>query len=288
MASVINTNMASLVTQKNLSRSQETLSTSVARLSSGLRINSAKDDAAGLAISQVLQSQVKGINQSIRNANDAISMAQTAEGALNQVSEMLQRVKELATQGSNEALSQDQFNSIGSEVKSLLEEIGSIRDRTTFNGSSIFSAGNKNFQTGNATTDLTTVVLSEIKLDKADDGDTTSIDEATATIKKGVTMDAGNANVANFKLLTTAVESDIKTVATARGKMGEIQNRLDNAIFNLQSQSENLSAARSRVVDTDYASETANLTKGQIMQQAGAAMLAQANQMPNVILSLLK
>ena len=280
MASSINTNMASLVAQKNLSRSQDTLTTSVTRLSSGLRINSAKDDAAGLGISQVLQSQIKGVNQSMRNANDAISMAQTAEGSLNQVSEMMQRVKELATQGNNASLSQDQLNSIGSEVKSLLNEVSSIKSRTTFNGVSVLDTTDKAFQTGNAITDTTTVGLAAIDLD--------TIGAGTAAILAGTTMDTGNASAANFAALTTAVESDIKLVATARGSMGEIQNRLDNAISNLQSQSENLSAARSRITDTDYAAETANLTKGQIMQQAGSAMLAQANQMPNVILSLLK
>lgn len=280
MASSINTNMASLVAQKNLSRSQDTLTTSVTRLSSGLRINSAKDDAAGLGISQVLQSQIKGINQSMRNANDAISMAQTAEGSLNQVSEMMQRVKELGTQGNNDSLAQEQLDSIGSEVKSLLNEVASIKSRTTFNGISILNAGDKTFQTGNAITDTTTVKLSDIDLDV--------IGLATANILAGTTMDAGKASAANFAALTTAVETDLKEVATARGSMGEIQNRLDNAISNMQSQSENLSAARSRITDTDYAAETANLTKGQIMQQAGSAMLAQANQMPNVILSLLK
>ena len=282
MASSINTNMASLVAQKNLSRSQDTLSTSVARLSSGLRINSAKDDAAGLGISQVLQSQIKGVNQSMRNANDAISLAQTAEGSLNQVSEMMQRVKELATQGTNDLLSQEQLDSIGSEVKSLLGEVQSIKARTTFNGISVLDSTDKSFQTGNAITDSTTVGLTAIDLDTIGAGTKAIYDDAANK------LDSTKNTVANFKVLTTAVESDLKLVATARGSMGEIQNRLDNAISNMQAQSENLSAARSRITDTDYAAETANLTKGQIMQQAGSAMLAQANQMPNVILSLLK
>lgn len=282
MASVINTNLASLVAQRNLSRSQDSLATSVARLSSGLRINSAKDDAAGLGISQVLQSQIKGVNQSIRNANDAISLAQTAEGSLNQVSEMMQRVKELATQGTNELLSQEQLDSIGAEVKSLLGEVQSIKARTTFNGISVLNSADKDFQTGNAITDITTVGLNAIKLDTIGAGTKAIYDDAANK------LDATKNTVANFKSLTTAVESDLKLVATARGSMGEIQNRLDNAIANMQTQSENLSAARSRIIDTDYAAETASLTKGQILQQAGSAMLAQANQMPNVILSLLK
>jgi len=272
MAAVINTNMASLVAQKNLSRSQDALATSVERLSSGMRINRAKDDAAGLGISEVLQSQVKGVNAAIRNANDAISVVQTAEGALDEVSGMLQRMKELATQGANDALSSDQRSSIKDEVNELVSEIGAVKTRTTFNGiSAVNSTATLTFQTGNAIGDVTTFDLSGVQM-------TSVVSTATMTA----------ATLADFTALTTSVTTDIKNVATARGKLGATQNRLDHAIANLQSQSENLSASRSRIVDTDYAAETANLTKTQIQQQAATAMLAQANQMPNVVLSLLK
>jgi len=270
---VISTNMASLVAQKNLTRSQDALATSVERLSSGTRINRAKDDAAGLGISEVLKSQVQGVNAAIRNANDAISVVQTTEGALKEVSDMLQRLKELATQGANDALSTDQMNSINDEVTSLVDEIAAVKERTTFNGISLLdTSGDLQFQTGNGTADTTIVSLSAMMM--------TSLVTTTALTSPTAGSD--------FNALTASVETDIKAVATARGKLGAVQNRLDHAIGNLEAQSENLQNSRSRIVDTDYAAETAQLTKTQIQQQAATAMLAQANQMPNVVLSLLK
>jgi len=272
---VINTNMASLVAQKNLTRSQDALANSVERLASGTRINRAKDDAAGLGISEQLKSQIQGVNASLRNANDAISVVQTAEGALNEVSDMLQRMKELATQGANESLSDDQKNSIADEVNALNDEISAVADRTTFNGIDLLKSTDiLAFQTGNGTSDTTEVDLGDIKLDDlAPPGDLGF---------------GGTPSTSDFNDLSDAAEQAIKDVAGARGKLGAIQNRLDHAIGNLQAQSENLQNSRSRIVDTDYAAETAKLTKTQIQQQAATAMLAQANQMPNVVLSLLK
>jgi len=276
MASVINTNMASLVAQRNLSGSQGALATSVERLSSGLRINRAKDDAAGLGIAAKLQAQVKGIDQSIRNAGDAISVVQTAEGALDQVATMLQRMKEIATQGNNGALTTTQLSALGTEATALMSEITATQSRTTFNGLSLLnSTSTLTFQTGNAATDTTTVDLSAVQLTGTNSMTTTSTQTNVST------------NAA-FITLTGTVDADITTIATMRSALGATQNRLDNAIGNLQTSSSNLSESRSRIMDTDYAAETAQLTKNQIHQQAATAMLAQANQMPNSILSLLK
>jgi len=276
MASVINTNMASLVAQRNLSGSQGALATSVERLSSGMRINRAKDDAAGLGIAAKLQAQVKGIDQSIRNAGDAISVVQTAEGALDQVATMLQRMKEIATQGNNGALTTTQLSALGTEATALMSEITATQSRTTFNGLSLLnSTSTLTFQTGNAATDTTTVDLSAVQLTGTNSMTTTSTQTNVST------------NAA-FITLTGTVDADITTIATMRSALGATQNRLDNAIGNLQTSSSNLSESRSRIMDTDYAAETAQLTKNQIHQQAATAMLAQANQMPNSILSLLK
>ena len=275
MASVINTNMASLVAQRNLSGSQGALATSVERLSSGLRINRAKDDAAGLGIAAKLQAQVKGIDQSIRNAGDAISVVQTAEGALDQVATMLQRMKEIATQGNNDALSTTQRLALMTEANALSSEITATQSRTTFNGATLLnSTATLSFQTGNSTADTTTVDLSACQVSSLTAGSTLTAVASYA--------------VANFTALSDAVDTDITTVGTMRSALGATQNRLDNAIGNLQTSSSNLSESRSRIVDTDYAAETAQLTKNQIHQQAATAMLAQANQMPNAVLSLLK
>ena len=275
MASVINTNMASLVAQRNLSGSQGALATSVERLSSGLRINRAKDDAAGLGIAAKLQAQVKGIDQSIRNAGDAISVVQTAEGALDQVATMLQRMKEIATQGNTDALSTTQRLALMTEANALSSEITATQSRTTFNGATLLnSTATLSFQTGNSTADTTTVDLSACQVSSLTAGSTLTAVASYA--------------VANFTALSDAVDTDITTVGTMRSALGATQNRLDNAIGNLQTSSSNLSESRSRIVDTDYAAETAQLTKNQIHQQAATAMLAQANQMPNAVLSLLK
>jgi len=278
MASVINTNVASLSAQRNLTMSQTDLATSVERLSSGTRINRAKDDAAGLGISAKLQAQVKGLNASVRNANDAISVVQTAEGALAEVADMLQRLKELSTQGKNDSLNSDQRSSIKEEANALLAEIDSIKSRTTFNGTSLLnSTASLVFQAGSAVGDTFSISLSGAKIGTRGSASTVV-----------TTVDMAGSAASNFTTLETSVDADITKVATARGKLGAYQNRLDHAIANMQATSENLQASNSRILDTDYAAETAQLTKTQIHQQAATAMLAQANQMPNVVLSLLK
>lgn len=315
MSSVINTNNASLVAQRNLSNSQVNLTTSVQRLSSGLRINSAKDDAAGLGISQKLQAQITGANVSVRNANDAISMVSTAEGGLQEVSSMLQRMRELATQGNNDSLSTAQMGYIGTEVNSLRDEINKVASRTTFNGKTLLdgsqsTAGNVMFQTGTASSDTVDIssllVNTQITTGAGTNTDSsvayksdgtastlgalmvalgTAIDTASGT---SVTTAATAPSSANYGDLTTAVDNAIGAVATVRSNLGATSNRLDHNIANLQSQSENLTASKSRITDTDYAAETAQLSRNQVMQQAATAMLSQANQMPNAVLSLLK
>jgi len=321
MPSVINTNNASLVAQRNLSNSQASLTTSVQRLSSGLRINSAKDDAAGLGISQKLQAQITGANVGARNANDAISMVQTAEGGIQEVSSMLQRMRELATQGNNDSLSTSQMNYIGVEVNALRDEINKVSSRTTFNGKTLLDGSQSTtacvmFQTGVVAGD--TVDISSLLIDvhlvtttggstaTAANSATTSANDASGAASAvgallttlslaidtasgtGVASSAASATSANYGALVTAVDGAIGAIATVRANFGATQNRLDHNIANLASQAENLTASMSRIMDTDYSIETAKLTKNQVMQQAATAMLAQANQMPNVVLSLLK
>jgi len=312
MASVINTNNASLVAQRNLSNSQSALTTSVQRLSSGLRINAAKDDAAGLGISEKLQAQITSSNISMRNSNDAISMVQTAEGGLQEVSSMLQRMRELATQGNNDSLSTAQMGYIGTEVNSLRDEINKIAVRTTFNGKTLLdgtqsAASAVMFQTGTAasdTVDLSSLLVNTRVLAANTDstvaltstGSTSSLGALMVALDSAITTASGSSvttaatspSSTNYGLLGTAVDDAISAVATARSNLGATQNRLEHNIGNLQSMAENLTASRSRITDTDYAKETASLTRNQIMQQAATAMLSQANQMPNVVLSLLK
>lgn len=321
MPSVINTNNASLVAQRNLSNSQASLTTSVQRLSSGLRINSAKDDAAGLGISQKLQAQISGANVSARNANDAISMVQTAEGGIQEVSTMLQRMRELAVQGNNDALSTTQMSFIGTEVNALRDEINKISLRTTFNGKTLLdgtqsTATSVMFQTGTAATDTADIssLLVDVHLATAtaatfatanaaavtssdSTGAASTVGGLMTTLTNAIDTASGTGTAfvtgisptsANYGLLVTAIDGAINGIATVRANMGAMQNRLDHNIANLASQAENLTASMSRIRDTDYSIETAQLTKNQVMQQAATAMLAQANQMPNVVLSLLK
>ena len=414
MASVINTNLASLYAQRNLSGAQDALSTSVERLSSGLRINRAKDDAAGLGISEQIKRQITALNQGVRNANDAISMVQATEGSLSEVSDILMRMKELAVQGRDDALSVTQRKAISDELVQLKNEINSIADRTSFNGLSLlknsvqqevsssstlkdgdFNGASLNVSgmtlrnvavgtydvsfstsaitisagvtTGTAVSQSISIgdwAQGETKLFDFDElgiqfqiknvsetaasiatklgalagGDTIIVDNDwnTATFQLGSstrdtfstsgfkdiringynqnssvatatgikeddvfddiyttldTIDGNSVGVltsTNFATLANRIETAIITVGDFRSYLGAQQNRIEFAIANTQAQSENLSAANSRIRDTDFAAETANLTRTQIMQQAATAMLAQANQMPNVILALLK
>jgi flagellin len=391
----INTNVQSLNAQRNLNASQGSLSISMQRLSSGLRVNSAKDDAAGLAISERMNSQVKGLNVAARNANDGISLAQTAEGSLGKVGDMLQRVRELAVQSANATNSDSDRAALQSEVSQLQEEIQRVADTTSFNGKKLLDGSftNQTFQVGanagetinvssiasasltalgdaatgagsaagaaaaittfnaivpagsititgksgaavdigalpasgsasnrvdqvvsainaksnetgvsasyNSTTDAIEFNSTEqgtwdgtFSIGGTDDGTTTGIDGGT-----GITSVAGNtgalntldiSSVAGATAAMTQIDSALATINGSRATLGAVQSRFESAIGSIQVTSENLSAARGRIVDADFAMETSNLSRAQVLQQAGTAMVAQANQLPQGVLSLLR
>lgn len=384
----INTNVMSLTAQRNVSASQSSLATSMERLSSGMRINSAKDDAAGLAISERFTTQIRGMNQAVRNANDGISLSQTAEGALNEVTNNLQRIRELAVQSSNATNSQSDRDALQSEVDQLLSEINRVADNTSFNGVKLLDGSftGAQFQVGaNAgetitiasLTDVNTGDLGEVtqnndaglsvaastitgfgtaisagdvtingvdigaissasssaeragqlanainevsqqtgvgaSYDSAT-GQLTLNSESTVTVGGNLNAGAGDATVAgyangaigsgttttgidtltvaNFAGAQTAIklmDNALETVNSGRADLGALQSRFESVVANLQTNSENLSASRSRIQDADFAAETANLSRGQILQQAGTAMLAQANAAPQNVLSLLR
>ncbi|WP_310598917.1 flagellin [Desulfobulbus sp.] len=290
MALSINTNVASLNAQRNLGKSQSSLATSMQRLSSGLRINSAKDDAAGLAISDRMTSQIRGLNQAARNANDGISMAQTAEGALQEVTNMMQRMRELSVQGANSATyGADDLTSISDEIKQFGTEIDRILNATQFNGKNILAGdtGSMVFQVGANTTadvDTITVTLTDMTGAKADGG----LKEVSSDIATLTDAAAADADGTKFQAIITAVDDALKIVDTKRGELGAVQSRFESSIANLQNVSENLSAARGRIMDADVAQETSEMTKQNILQQAGVSILAQANQTPQLALSLLQ
>jgi len=283
----INTNIIALNAQRNLAGSQSALASSMQRLSSGLRVNSAKDDAAGMAIAERMTAQIRGMNVAARNANDGISLAQTAEGALGKVSDAFQRMRELAVQSANAANADSDKDSLDKEFGELAKEIQRVLGGTTFNGLAILggNAGAQVFQIGANTTS----------------NDTVSITTTNMTTNTDITAVAGNDNTGGtrVKIDKDATASDIRTVIdnidtaldtvnSERATLGASQSRFDAVISNLQIAIENQSAAKSRIVDTDFAAETANLSRASILQQAGNAMVAQANQLPQQVLQLLR
>lgn len=283
MASVLNTNMASISAQRYLTNAQNKLAASFEKLSSGSRINRAQDDTAGMGISQKLTASINSTSMAMRNANDAIGVLQTAEGALAEVSTMLQRFRELAVQGANPALSDDQLGFLKTEMQGLKAEIVAVADRTKFNGIQLLTASaTLKFQTGETTTD--TLDVATVNIQSAATG--FSQIQALFTSVDGLT--GATLTVSSFTAMTTQIDDAITEIATQRATFGSQVNRLGHNINNLSALYENLSAANSRVMDTDYASETASLTKTQILQQAATAMLSQANSQPNVVLALLK
>lgn len=275
----INTNVMSLNAQRHLSSTQTSLATSMQRLSSGLRVNSAKDDAAGLAIAERMNAQVRGMNVAIRNANDGISLAQTAEGALGKVGDSLQRMRELAVQARNSTNSDEDKNSLDKEFQELASEITRVLGGTTFNGKAILGAdaGSLTFQVGANTTANDEITMTTTDLT----GDT------TITAVTGATID-NTADEAALKTVIDNIDTALDTINLQRAVFGAAQNRFEAVISNLQVAVENQSAARGRIMDADFAQETANLSRSQILQQAGTAMVAQANQMPQGVLSLLR
>jgi len=377
MPSVINTNLASLNTQRNLSVSQSSLSTSIQRLSTGMRINSAKDDAAGLAISSRMDSQVRGLTTAARNANDGVSLAQTAEGSLGKIGDMVQRMRELAVQSSNATNSASDRGALQTEVGQLKQEIDRVSQTTNFNGTKLLdgsftaakfqvganagesitvssitnaqlagmgSVTRASTQSSTAITSLGATSLGDMTVNGTDIGvlaaaGTTqerqaqvvdAVNRVSTTTGVGASFDAQNnaivltsnatitltgaagakvgfvaadsataaasANMASLdvssyggaQLAIQQCDAALTQINGARANLGAVQNRFDNAIANIQISAENTTAAKSRITDTDFAAETANLTRGQILQQAGNAMLSQANQLPQQVLSLLK
>ena len=279
---VINTNIMSLNAQRNLSATQSALATSVQRLSTGLRVNSAKDDAAGLAIAERMNTQVRGMNVAIRNANDAISLSQTAEGALSKINDMGQRMRELAVQSANATNNESDRASLDAEFQALSAEIKRNLEGTSFNGTKLFSAlATMTFQVGanNATTDQIAVVTADLTK------------EAKLTAVLGGTGGAAPADIkdaAKSREALGKLDEMLSTVNAKRAEFGATQNRFEAVIQTLQVSAENQTAARSRIMDADFASETAALTRSQVLQQAGTAMLSQANSLPNNVLSLLR
>ena len=383
MPQTINTNISSLNAQRNLNASQSSLATSMQRLSSGLRVNSAKDDAAGLAIAERMNTQVRGLNVAARNANDGISLSQTAEGALGKVGDMLQRIRELAVQSSNATNSQSDRDALNAEVTALKDEIGRVAGQTSFNGVKLLDGtfASQQFQVGanagetitvssiadatlaqlGGTTNITTLSVAASGLtgfataiaaggmtingvdigaiasassasDRANQlvaainavapqtNTSASYDAATGLISLRNNTDASiiiggttnSATVAGFANGTTAatatvgimgldissfgnaqtalvqVDNALTQINSSRADLGALQSRFENVVSNIQIQSENVAAARGRIVDADFAAETANLSRAQILQQAGTAMVAQANQLPQTVLTLLR
>ena len=274
MPAYINTNVASINTVRILDGSQKELTTSMERLSSGKRINHARDDAAGMAISSKMTSQVRGMNQAVRNTNDGISMVQTADGAMEGIADKLQRMRELAVQSANGIYSTSDRAALDIEFQALDDEIGRVANSAEFNGTTLLSS----------TKTLT------IQVSYADDSTNGKIDvdltKVTSTGLSIATSSIGTQNASSTAI--GSVDDALSTVNSARATLGATQNRLETTVTDLKNNVENLSASRSRIEDADFASETAQLAKSQILQQAGMAMLAQANQLPQQVLSLLR
>jgi flagellin len=278
MAMTINTNIISLNAQRNTSMTQNSLQTAMQRLSSGLRVNSAKDDSAGLAIAERMNAQVRGMNVASRNANDGISLAQTAEGALGKVGDALQRMRELAVQSANGTNNDDDRANLQAEFDQLGAEVTRIITGSSFNGTDLLNAPTADFvfQVGAGTVaDVDTISVASADMDMSG--------ISTAVTGLDISADGDAARAAMDTL-----DTQITAVTTGRAVMGAVQNRFDSVIANLATSSENLSAARGRIMDADFASETMNLSRAQILQQAGTAMISQANQLPQQVLSLLR
>jgi flagellin len=305
MPQTINTNLVSLNAQRNLSTSQSSLSTAMQRLSSGLRVNSAKDDAAGLAIAERMHAQVRGMNVAMRNANDGISMAQVGEGALGKVSDIFQRMRELAVQSANGTNSAVDRASLNQEYVQLAQEATRTLGGTQFNGQNILATTNaSDFQIGsNNTTNLDRITVVSFDWTATSNSgitdvlgsailsgtDTGSYNSATSTYTAGTDAPTNLiTDTVGAQAAIANIDAALNSVNAQRATFGAIQNRFENVVANLMVASENQAAARSRIMDADYAAETSAMSRAQILQQAGNAMVAQANQLPQQVLSLLK
>ncbi|MDD0840107.1 flagellin [Curvibacter sp. HBC61] len=282
MAMTINTNVNSLSAQRNAATSQSSLSTSIQRLSSGLRVNSAKDDAAGLAIATRMDSQARGMSVAIRNANDGISMLQTAESGMQTVSDMLQRMRELAVQATNATNTSSDNASLNQEYTQLASEIGRTISAVQFNGTSILTTtGGYDFQVGANSGQTITVASGTLNLSQA--GNVSAV-FGGSTSALTTAQGSNSSNAANID----AIDKALQSINDSRASLGAAQSRFQNTVNFLTSAVENQTAAKGRIMDADFASETANLSRAQILQQAGTAMIAQANQLPQQVLSLLR
>jgi flagellin len=276
MPQTINTNLNSLNAQRNLASSQGSLSVAMQRLSSGLRVNSAKDDAAGLAIAERMNAQVRGMNVAARNANDGISLSQTAEGALGKIGDAMQRMRELAVQSANGTNNAQDRDNLQAEFQQLNDEVARIVSGTRFNGTVLFdgTSATFNFQVGAGTDATDTLTINTVDL--------------TATVGALAALNISGVDNTGALAAMTALDTGIMDTTTARATFGAAQNRFDSVIGSLTVFAENLAAARGRIMDADFAAETAALSRAQILQQAGNAMVAQANQLPQQVLTLLQ
>jgi flagellin len=275
MGMVINTNTQAINAQRNLSRTSSSLSTSMARMSSGLRITSAKDDAAGLAISEKMKAQIRGLSQAERNANDGISLVQTAEGAMDEISGMLIRMRELAVQAANGTTDSDQKGFLNTEFSQLSSEITRIANSTEFNGTSLLN--------GNSSVTLQVGISNTA----ANDQLTVDFKDVRATSSSIGVSSANISTASGAQGALTTIDTAITNLSEQRGKLGAYQNRLESTVRNLATTRENLSASNSRIRDVDVASESVEMTRSQILMQAGTAVLAQANGLPGMALSLI-
>jgi len=278
MGMTINTNVASLNAQRNASANDSSLSVSLQRLSSGLRVNSAKDDAAGLAIASRMDSQARGMNVAVRNANDGISLVQTAESGMAVIGDMFQRMRELAVQAANGTNTTNDLSALQNEYDALNTEVLRTMNAVQFNGTNLLTTTAAfTFQIGANTGQTASIGTSDINI-------TAGVSGISGTAASALDTSTAAGNSAKIAALDTAIQA----INTSRSKVGAIQNRFSYTISYLQAASENQQAARGRIMDADFAVETANLSRAQILQQAGAAMVAQANQLPQGVLALLR
>jgi len=276
MGMTINTNVASLNAQRNAATNDSALATSLQRLSSGLRVNSAKDDAAGLAIASRMDSQARGMNVAVRNANDGVSLVQTAESGMAVIGDMLQRMRELAVQASNGTNTSNDLSALQNEYDALNTEISRTMSAVQFNGTNLLTTTVAfTFQIGANTGQTASIASADISI-------TATVNAMTAA--SALVTSAAAENSAKIATLDTAIQG----INSSRAKVGAVQNRFNYTISYLQAASENQQAAKGRIMDADFAVETANLSRAQILRQAGAAMVAQANQLPQGVLALLR
>jgi len=274
MALAINTNISSINAQRLLGKSNKVLATTFSRLASGLRVNSARDDAAGLAISVRMSAQIRGLNQSQRNANDAISLTQVAEGAMEETTNALQRMRELAVQASNDTYTSADRSTLQKEVVQLISEVQRIATKTQFNTMNLLNGSfdNKTFQVGAFSGQTISFSIGSVSVGALGVSGTSQLDISTAGAQSTA---------------ISTIDNALTSISDIRSTLGAVQNRFESTIANLANVSENLTAANSRIVDADIAEETAKLTRNAILQQAGTAILAQANQQPQLALQLL-